>query len=59
MSRTVRKLGRDGSKAPGRDWWKARPLSGLHVSNNRGMRWWKRATAKAERRIREEGRDDG
>ena len=33
----------------GKDWWGKRPLSGTSVSNNRGMKSWKRILHKIER----------
>ena len=36
------------SKA-GKDWWGKRPLSGLSLSRNKGMKWWKRLLHKKER----------
>jgi hypothetical protein len=37
-----------GNKS-GKEWWGRRPLSGTPVSNNRGMKYWKRALHKKER----------
>ena len=33
----------------GKDWWGKRPLSGLGVSRNHGMKYWKRRLHKIER----------
>lgn len=33
----------------GKDWWGKRPLSGLSLSRNKGMKYWKRLLHKKER----------
>jgi len=38
-----------GNKS-GKQWWGKRPLSGLSVSRNKGMKFWKRLLHKKERK---------
>lgn len=42
--------GQNANKRYGKDWWGKRPLSGIPVSNNKGMKFWKRLLHKIERR---------
>jgi len=39
----------------GKDWWGKRPLSGMDVSNNKGMKRQKRLLHKIERRQAKKG----
>jgi hypothetical protein len=34
----------------GKEWWGKRPLNNLSVSNNKGMKFWKKLLHKIERR---------
>lgn len=45
----------DKRNKAGKDWWGKRPLVGISVSRNKGMKFWKRLLHKIERRQGKKG----